>query len=178
QEYRASLQAARAELNKVADGVREIMVMQELPQPKKAYVLFRGDYSQRRDEVGPGTPAALSPFPENAPHNRLGLAQWLTDRQHPLTARVTVNRVCQSIFGRGLVKTAEDFGSQGARPIYPEVLDSLSVGFVESGWDMKKLVKTIVMSQAYRQQSMADAKTMADDPENEWLARGPRFRLP
>ena len=90
--------------------------MRELPQPKKAFMLFRGQYDQRRDEVGAGTPAALSPFPKDAPKNRLGLAHWLTDPQHPLTARVLVNRFWQSIFGRGLVKTAEDFGSQGARP--------------------------------------------------------------
>ncbi len=173
-----ALEAARAEYYALADGVKEIMVMRELPQPKKAYVLFRGEYAQRREEVPPGTPAALSPFPADAPQNRLGLAQWLTDRRHPLTARVTVNRIWQSLFGRGLVKTAEDFGSQGARPMYPEVLDALAINFMDSGWNTKQLVKTIVMSRTYRQQSMADAQTMADDPDNEWLARGPRFRLP
>jgi hypothetical protein len=173
-----ALEAARAEYYALADGVKEIMVMRELPQPKKAYVLFRGEYAQRREEVQPGTPAALSPFPADAPQNRLGLAQWLTDRRHPLTARVTVNRIWQSLFGRGLVKTTEDFGSQGARPMYPEVLDALAINFMDSGWNTKQLVKTIVMSRTYRQQSMADAQTMADDPDNEWLARGPRFRLP
>jgi hypothetical protein len=95
-----------------------------------------------------------------------------------LTARVTVNRVWQSIFGRGLVKTSEDFGSQGARPVYPQVLDALAVRFVESGWDMKGLVKAILMSDTYQQRSVSDATNMADDPENELLARGPRFRLP
>lgn len=178
QKHLAVLEAARAEHHRVADGMKEIMVMRELPQPKKAFVLFRGEYAQRRDEVSSGIPAALSPFPADAPRNRLGLAKWLTDPKHPLTARVTVNRVWQNLFGRGLVKTSEDFGSQGSRPLYPKVLDALAVGFIESGWDMKQLVKTIVMSRTYRQQSLADAQSMADDPDNEWLARGPRFRLP
>lgn len=178
QQHLTTLQAARAEHYKLADSVKEIMVMRELPEPKTAYVLFRGEYSERREEVEPGTPAALLAFPKDAPRNRLGLARWLTDRQHPLTARVTVNRLWQSLFGRGLVKTAEDFGSQGDRPLYPEVLDALALGFIESGWDTKQLVKSIVMSRTYRQRSMADAQTMVDDPENAWLARGPRLRLP
>ena len=172
------IQSARGELVKFAESIKEIMVMQELPQNKKSYVLARGEYNQRRDEVLAGTPAALSPFPADAPRNRLGLAQWLTDRQHPLTARVTVNRFWQSLFGRGLVKTSEDFGSQGARPLYPDLLDWLSLSFIDNGWDTKALLKTIVMSETYRQRSLADAKSMADDPDNEWLARGPRFRLP
>ena len=175
--HRASLQAARSELAKFNDGLKEIMVMRELPEPKKAYVLFRGEYAQRREEVTAGTPAALSPFPEDAPKNRLGLARWLTDPRHPLTARVTVNRVWQSIFGRGLVRTSEDFGSQGARPLYPEVLDALAAQLISSGWDMKQLVRTIVLTDVYQQNSIADQQTMADDPDNEWLARGPRFRL-
>lgn len=172
-----TLQTARAALWQFHDGLKEIMVMKELPQPKKAYVLFRGEYAQRREEVFPGTPAALSPFPTDAPKNRLGLAKWLTAPQHPLTARVTVNRVWQSIFGRGLVKTAEDFGSQGTRPLYPDVLDSIALQLIESGWDMKQLVRTIVLTKTYRQRSIADEKTMLDDPDNDWLARGPRFRL-
>jgi hypothetical protein len=175
--HRASLQTARSELAKFNDGLKEIMVMRELPEPKKAYVLFRGEYAQRREEVTAGTPAALSPFPEDAPKNRLGLARWLIDPRHPLTARVTVNRVWQSIFGRGLVRTSEDFGSQGARPLYPEVLDALAAQLISSGWDMKQLVRTIVLTDVYQQNSMADQQTMTDDPDNEWLARGPRFRL-
>ena len=177
-QHLADLQKARSELATFNDGLKEIMVMQELPEPKKAYVLFRGEYSQRRDEVTAGTPAALSPFPENAPKNRLGFAQWLTDPRHPLTARVTVNRIWQSLFGRGLVRTSEDFGSQGARPLYPEVLDTLAAQLISSGWNIKDLVRTIVLSETYQQNSMADAKVLADDPDNEWLARGPRFRLP
>lgn len=174
----AELTAARAELAAFTEGVREIMVMKELPQPKPAYILFRGEYDQRREPVPPGVPAALPPMPQGAPMNRLGLAQWLTAPNHPLLARVTVNRVWQSLFGRGLVKTAEDFGSQGEKPLYPELLDGLALAFIESGWDLKKLVKTIVMSRVYQQRSVAAPEVMADDPDNQWLARGPRFRLP
>lgn len=172
------LRKAREELYALQDTQKEIMVMREMAQPKKAYVLTRGEYDKRAEEVGPVTPAFLSPFPKDAPKNRLGYARWLTAPDHPLTARVTVNRVWNSLFGRGLVKTTEDFGSQGERPLYPELLDYLSMKFIQSGWDMKALIKEIVVSQVYRQQSIADAKTMADDPENQWLARGPRFRLP
>ena len=105
--------AARGELTKFADGLKEIMVMRELPEPKKAYVLFRGEYAERRDEVSAGTPAALPPLPPEAPRNRLGLARWLTDRRHPLTARVAVNRVWQSLFGRGLVADGREFRQPG-----------------------------------------------------------------
>jgi len=173
-----ALNKARQELYALQDAQREIMVMREMTKPKKAYVLTRGEYDKRAEEVGPVTPAVLSPFPKNAPINRLGYAQWLTAPDHPLTARVTVNRVWNSLFGRGLVKTTEDFGSQGERPLYPELLDYLALRFIQGGWDMKALIKEIVLSQVYRQQSIADAKTMADDPENQWLARGPHFRLP
>ena len=172
------LRAARGEYNKAADGTEEIMVMRELPEPKKAFTLVRGEYNQPRDEVFAGTPKSLSPFPNGAPKNRLGLAQWLTEPQHPLTARVTVNRVWQSLFGRGLVRTSEDFGSQGTRPLYPDLLDWLASDLIALQWDMKKLLKVIVSSQTYQQRSVADERIMADDPDNEWLARGPRFRLP
>jgi Protein of unknown function (DUF1549)/Protein of unknown function (DUF1553)/Concanavalin A-like lectin/glucanases superfamily/Planctomycete cytochrome C len=181
EQWRGSLDAlrsARGELTKVEDGIRDIMVMRELEQPKKAYVLFRGEYGERRDEVQGGTPAFLPPLNPTAPRNRLGLAQWLTDRGHPLTARVAVNRAWQSLLGRGLVTTAENFGSQGSRPLYPEVLDWLALGLIDSGWNLKQLIKTIVVSQTYRQQSTVDAKAMAEDPDNERLARGPRVRLP
>jgi hypothetical protein len=107
--------------------------------------------------------------------NRLGLSQWLTSPQHPLLARVTVNRIWQSLFGRGLVKTAEDFGSQGSRPLYPEVLDALADYFIRSGWDLKKLVRAIVLSATYQQQSLATPAVMADDPDNDWLAEGRVF---
>ncbi len=172
-----AVQKARAEVTRLGDGLREIMVMRELPQPKKAYVLNRGQYDQRKEEVGPGTLSALPPWSATAPRNRLGLAQWITDPSHPLTSRVVVNRFWQSIFGTGLVRTSEDFGSQGSRPVYPEVLDWLAYRFSHNGWNTKELIKTIVMSRTYRQRSLADAKLMTDDPANELLARGPRFRL-
>ena len=172
------LKEARAKVTEFATEQKEIMVMQEMAQPKKAYLLTRGEYDKRTEEVLPVTPAFLSPFPKNTPLNRLSYARWLTAPEQPLTARVTVNRIWQSLFGRGLVKTSEDFGSQGERPLYPELIDYLAVKFIRSGWDVKALLKEIVTSRVYQQQSIAEAVTMADDPENQWLARGPRFRLP
>ncbi|MBL9198994.1 MAG: DUF1553 domain-containing protein, partial [Opitutaceae bacterium] len=174
----AALTSARAEVTKLADEAKEIMVMRELPSPKAAYVLKRGEYNQRGELVTAGTPAALPPFPADQPRNRLGLARWLTDPRHPLLARVTVNRFWQSLFGRGLVKTADDFGTQGERPEYPALLDWLAGEFVRGGWDVKALLKTIVTSRAYRQRSFASPENAADDPENILLARGPSHRLP
>lgn len=173
-----ALMAARAELYQVLDAAKEIMVMRELPQPKTSYVLFRGEYNQRREVAPPTTPSAVPPFSKSAPKTRLDLAQWLTSPENPLFARVTVNRIWQSLFGRGLVKTSEDFGNQGEKPIYGELLDWLSWSFRTEGWDVKLLMKTIVMSRTYRQDSFGGAQVMADDPDNAWLARGPRFRLP
>ena len=173
-----ALKTARAEVTAFAETQKEMMVMRERAQPQNAHILFRGQYDQRREEVAPHVPETFATIPFDGPTNRLGLAQWLTDPRQPLTARVTVNRFWQALFGRGLVKTAEDLGSQGARPLYPELLDWLALKFIHSGWDTKALMKTLVMSRTYRQRSIADAKTMTDDPENEWLARGPRHRLP
>ena len=177
-QQRQALLAARQRQSQLADAAREIMVMRELPQPRTAYLLKRGEYQNRAEVVEPGTPAALPAFPAGAPRNRLGLARWLTDPRHPLLARVTVNRLWQSCFGRGLVKTAEDLGSQSDRPEYPELLDWLAGELVRSGWDVKGLLKTIVLSHTYRQRSLATPQVMSDDPENIWLARGPRYRLP
>ena len=173
-----ALAAARADLYRLQDGAKEIMVMQELAKRKPAYVLTRGEYNLRAEQVPPSTPSAIPPFNTRAPMNRLDLAKWLTSAENPLFARVTVNRFWQGLFGRGLVKTSEDFGSQGERPLYPELLDWLAWKFRDSGWDVKALLKTIVMSRTYRQGSYGGAQVMADDPENIWLARGPRFRLP
>ncbi len=179
--WRGAMQAlgeARAVVTKLADEAKDIMVMRELAQPKTAYVLKRGDYSQRGEAVEPGTPASLTPFPAGQPRNRLGLARWLTDPQHPLLARVTVNRFWQAAFGRGLVKTVDDLGSQGERAEHPELLDWLANEFIRSGWDVKALLRTIVTSHTYRQGSFGSAELHAEDPENIWLARGPRHRLP
>ena len=174
----ATLKEARAAVTALANDQKEIMVMGELPQPKKTYLLTRGEYDKRGEEVGPRTPDFLPPMPKDAPMNRLGLAKWLTAPEHPLTARVTVNRLWQNLFGRGLVKNTEDFGSQGERPLYPELIDYLAQRFIESGWDLKALVKEIVLSQVYQQQSISTPAAMEDDPENVLLARGARFRLP
>jgi hypothetical protein len=179
--YRAqlgALQAARAAQTKLADEAKDIMVMRELPQPKPAFILKRGEYDQRGAQVTADTPAVLPPFPAGEPRNRLGLARWLTAPNHPLLARVTVNRLWQSLFGRGLVKTVDDFGSQADRAEYPALLDWLAVEFIRTGWDVKALLKTIVLSQTYLQRSFSTPALMADDPENIWLARGPRHRLP
>jgi hypothetical protein len=152
-------------------------VMHEKETPAVAYVLFRGAYDQRRDEVSPNTPAVLPAFPDGYPRNRLGFAQWLLLPEHPLTSRVTVNRFWQEVFGTGIVKTAGDFGVAGELPTHPELLDWLAVDFRESGWDVKRLFKLIVMSATYRQAAEADAEKVETDPENRYLSRGPRFRM-
>ncbi len=160
----------------MVNPLAEIAVMNERPRP--TFLLKRGAYDAPGERVEPGTPSALSPFDASWPRNRLGLARWLTDPKHPLTARVAVNRWWQSFFGRGIVATPEDFGSQGQLPSHPELLDWLSRTFIDSGWDVKRLVRTIVTSATYRQSSDAPADLVAKDPENMLLSRGPRFRLP
>jgi hypothetical protein len=152
-------------------------VMSERPEPAMAYVLFRGEYDKRRDEVPAETPAALPPMPDDLPRTRLGFAQWLLRPEHPLTARVTVNRFWQEVFGTGLVRTAGDFGTTGELPSHPELLDWLAVEFRESGWDAKKLFKMIVCSAAYRQSSVVTPLKLQRDSQNRLLSRGPRFRM-
>ena len=142
-----------------------------------ANILYRGMYDQLREKVEPAVPSALPPMPASFPRNRLGLAKWLIDESNPLTARVAVNRFWQEIFGTGLVKTSEDFGSQGEAPTHPELLDWLAVEFRESGWDVKKLFREIVMSSTYRQAAMATPAKIQKDPDNRLLSRGPRFRM-
>jgi hypothetical protein len=174
----AELKIARKKWYDYQDSFSEIMVMQELATPKPAFVLVRGEYNQPAEPVSAMTPQVLPPLAEGLPNNRLGLAHWTVGREHPLTARVSVNRIWQSIFGIGLVKTSEDFGSQGSLPLYQNVLDALSASFIDSGWNTKELMKTILMSETYRQRSVSDnPQLMADDPENEILSRGPRIRL-
>jgi hypothetical protein len=142
-----------------------------------ANVLFRGQYDQKREEVTPGVPSALPPMAASLPRNRLGLAQWLVDPGNPLMARVTVNRFWQELFGKGLVKTAEDFGSQGEVPSHPELLDWMALEFRESGWDMKKFYRLLVTSATYRQAAVTTPEKLKADPENRLLSRGPRFRM-
>jgi hypothetical protein len=152
-------------------------VMNEKGEPAKAFVLFRGEYDQRREEVTPGTPSVLPPFPADAPRNRLGLSQWLLRPEHPLTARVTVNRYWQEVFGTGLVRTSGDLGMSGELPINQELLDWLAVDFRENGWDVKRLIKQFVMSSTYRQSAVVTPEKLERDPANRLLSRGPRFRM-
>ncbi|MEZ5404264.1 MAG: DUF1553 domain-containing protein [Bryobacteraceae bacterium] len=152
-------------------------VMQERSGAAMAHVLYRGMYDQPRDEVRPTTPSALPPMAASMPRNRLGLAQWLMDENNPLTARVTVNRMWQEVFGAGLVKTAEDFGSQGEAPTNQALLDWLAVEFRESGWDVKHMYRLMVTSATYRQSAAATPDKLEKDPQNVLLSRGPRFRL-
>jgi hypothetical protein len=155
-----------------------VMVMQELPQPRPAYVLKRGAYEAPVERVDRGVPAVLPAMPGDWPSNRLGLARWLVSAENPLTARVTANRFWQMLFGTGLVKTVEDFGTQGELPSHPELLDWLAVELQQNDWNVKALLKTIVMSATYRQASKATPNLLQRDPENRLLARGPRVRLP
>jgi hypothetical protein len=152
-------------------------VMQERTQMPTAFVLFRGDYDKRRESVKPATPRFLPPFPADLPKNRLGLARWLVRPENPLTARVTVNRFWQEVFGAGIVRTCGDFGVSGELPTHPELLDWLAVEFRETGWDVKKLFKLMVTSATYRQAALTTAEKRDKDPQNRLLARGPRFRL-
>ncbi len=152
-------------------------VMQERPQPAMAFVLFRGDYDKRRDKVEPATPRALPPLPADLPKNRLGFAKWLLLPEHPLTARVTVNRFWQEVFGTGIVRTSGDFGVSGELPSHPELLDWLAVEFRESGWDVKRFFRMLVLSSAYRQAAAATPEKLEKDPQNRLLSRGPRFRM-
>ncbi|MBL0158401.1 MAG: DUF1553 domain-containing protein [Bryobacterales bacterium] len=174
---RKELARLEEERRKYLATVPTVMVMQET-RPRPAYVLKRGAYDAHGEEVSPGVPAALPAMKPEWPKNRLGLAYWLVDRGNPLTARVTVNRFWQMLFGTGLVKTVEDFGSQGDWPVHAELLDWLAVEFMDTGWNVKGILKTMVMSATYRQSSAATPELVARDPENRLLARGPRNRLP
>jgi hypothetical protein len=175
------------------ESIPTTMVMEEMPRPRETHVLLRGAYDKPGEKVSPGVPAVLSPLPPGAPNNRLGLARWLVDPANPLTARVAVNRWWQMYFGTGLVKTVEDFGSQGEWPTHPELLDWLAAEFVRPsplplspggrgvgvrGWDVKAMQRLIVTSATYRQASRVTPALWQRDPENRLLARGPRVRLP
>ncbi|HEV3021758.1 MAG TPA: DUF1549 and DUF1553 domain-containing protein, partial [Pirellulales bacterium] len=171
----ARLQQDRSDLDR---RIPTAMVMQEMPVARETFLLVRGQYDKLGEKVQPDVPASLPSLPAAAPANRLGLAQWLVGPEQPLTARVIVNRYWQMLFGTGLVKTAEDFGSQGELPSHPELLDWLAVEFRESGWNVKQLLRMMVTSAAYRQSSAATPELLAKDPENRCLGRAGRLRLP
>jgi hypothetical protein len=170
----AALDGQRKQLER---AIPATMVMQELATPRSTHILKRGQYDQPGEKVSAGVPACLPPLSLGAPRNRLGLAQWLTEPRHPLTTRVAVNRWWLMYFGTGLVETAEDFGSQGARPSHPELLDWLATELVRTGSDVKAMQKLIVTSATYRQSSRLTPELRERDPNNRLLARGPRFRL-
>ncbi len=178
------IKAARNRLRKAItdrtafyDSIPTVMVMLESPTPRDSFVLQRGAYDKPGEKVTPGVPGSLPQPPPQWPANRLGLARWITDRSNPLTARVTVNRYWQSYFGTGIVKTVDDFGSQGEWPVHPELLDWLAVEFMDSGWNVKAIQRTIVTSATYRQSSKITPALLEKDPDNRLLARGPRVRL-
>ena len=154
------------------------MIMGELEKPRDTFVLGRGQYDNPREKVSAGVPAVLPPMAPGLPMNRLGLAKWIVDPQNPLTARVAVNHFWQEYFGTGIVKTSEDFGSQGEQPSHPLLLDWLATEFVRTGWNVKAMQRLIVTSATYRQSSIETPELKERDPENRLLARGPRFRLP
>jgi hypothetical protein len=174
---RQQLLSLRKERESFSESIPTVMVMVEDPKARESFLLKRGAYDNPGEKVAPGIPEVL-PQPNPAwPNTRLGLAKWLVDPSNPLTARVTVNRFWQSYFGFGIVKTVDDFGSQGEWPVHPELLDWLATEFVKSGWNVKAMQKIIVMSATYRQSSKTSPELLAKDPENRLLARGPRYRL-
>lgn len=197
------LDRAVVERDRLSNALPRVMIMDDLPKPRDTFMLVRGAYNKPGDKVTIGVPARLPPLSANAPPNRLGLAQWLVSHEHPLTARVTVNRYWQLFLGAGLVRTAEDFGKQGEQPSHPELLDWLATEFIRTNWDVKRMHRLIVTSATYRQSSQRrkaeggrrnEEKTNRDgvevppsafrpppsddDPENRLLSRGPRYRLP
>jgi hypothetical protein len=155
----------------------QLLVMDEMEEPRQTYVLNRGVYDQPTDPVYPKTPESISDFSEEFPRNRLGLADWLLSKENPLMARVTVNRFWQLIFGQGIVGTPDDFGNQGSLPTHPELLDWLATYFMENDWNVKQTIKYIVLSSTYRQSAKTRPELLEIDPDNELLARAPRMRL-
>ena len=177
QKTRESLRAARAAVNAQIDSIPAIMVMRETEEPRPTYVLDRGVYDAKGEPVAPRPPSFLPPMPDDLPRNRLGLARWMTSSDHPLTSRVAVNRYWQLMLGQGLVRTPEDFGNQGENPTHPELLDWLARDFIDSGWDVRTLIRQIALSATYRQSSVVPQEQRDRDPTNRYLARGAGVRL-
>lgn len=161
----------------LVDQFPAVMIMKEMKPRRETFVLNRGQYDQPTEKVEPNVPEVLRSFTSLAPTNRLELAQWLVHPEHPLTARVAVNRFWENYFGVGLVKTSEDFGTTGEFPSHRELLDFLAMYFIDSGWNVKELQRLIVLSETYQQDSRITEEHIAKDPENRWLSRGPRYRL-
>ncbi|MEM7366961.1 MAG: DUF1553 domain-containing protein [Bacteroidota bacterium] len=160
----------------LVDPIQELMVMEEMTSARPTFILDRGEYDKPGEQVWPGTPQKVLPFEEDYPANRLGLSQWLFNEKNPLTARVAVNRYWQMLFGQGIVRTAHDFGIQGALPSHPELLDYLAREFQESGWDVRALIRMMVLSHTYRQASKSSPALRETDPTNVYLARSPSYR--
>jgi hypothetical protein len=180
-QYLKALRSARSAVE-TRDGFNRalprVMIMQDLPKNRPTFMLDRGLYNKPKDPIDAALPTLFGKLTPSEPVNRLGLAHWLTDKDHPLTARVTINRLWQQFFGVGLVKTPEDFGSQGEFPKHPQLLDWLSREFIDSGWDLQHVVRLIVTSEAFRRSSKVTPAIVERDPENRLLARGPRYRMP
>ncbi|MGI9471226.1 MAG: DUF1553 domain-containing protein [Rubripirellula sp.] len=176
-ELRDQLRDSRKSWNEVMDATPAITIMREQKQPREAYVLKRGVYDSHGEQVSADTPEFLPPYPNDQPRNRLGLARWLLSDDHPLTARVVVNRYWQLMFGRGLVRTPEDFGIQGQAPTHPALLDWLSRDLIDHDWDIRRLLRLIAVSATYGQESVVPRTVRDRDPENRYWARGPSQRL-
>jgi hypothetical protein len=187
QHYVRNVSAAAKAQRAHADGLKQkiaqsapvtVPIMQDLPadRRRKTFVQLRGNWQALGDEVGEGVPPSLARWEASYPKNRLGLARWIVSRDNPLTARVTMNRLWESVFGVGIVRSSEEFGSQGDLPLHPELLDWLAAEFVESGWDTKKMLTLLLNTRAYRQASASVAQLNELDPDNRFVARGPRFR--
>jgi hypothetical protein len=174
----AQLTDLRSKQSKLEDAIPTVMIMAEMKKPRETFVLGRGQYDNPKEKVSAGVPAFLPPMAPGLPTNRLGLAKWIVNPSNPLTARVAVNHFWQEYFGVGIVKTSEDFGSQGEQPSNPQLLDWLATEFVRTGWNVKAMQRLIVTSATYRQSSRITPELEERDPENRLLARGPRFRLP
>ncbi len=177
EQKRKKIQELRKQKIEEIEPIKEIMVLGDLPEPRPTFILDRGMYDAPSEEVQPDVPEAIMPFNDDLPRNRLGLSKWLFDKKNPITARVFVNRIWQQHFGKGLVASSDDFGNQGDLPSHPKLLDWLAVEFMESGWDIKKMHKLIVMSATYQQSSEINSKLLDIDIDNTLLARGPSTRM-